>query len=764
MKKIVLFLFMFLFLPSLWAQKIAKHQFSYTSEALDKVILDIENKFSVKFSYVAEIVKDKKITLVKKKYSLAEISLEIEKQAQLKNIKIDDRFYSLVKNEVEISDKFTYLDAILIEGFLAKGINKTNEEYIIYPQKVETLPGVTDADVLLSLQQLPGVKSPNETATGLHVRGGTSDQNLVLWDGIRLYHPGHLFGMISGINPAIAQSVNFYNKAVNPKFGERISSIIDIKSSDKIVHKFEGNAGLNTLNADLDLKASLLKNKLGIQVAARKSVTEWFQSPTFRQLEDKVFQNTVFNDFDNENKFQFQDFSTKLNFKPSDKTSISFSGIYIDNDLEYTNKTEGNTKDNQQMNISNYGFSINWSQKYSSRFHQKVLLFYSNYDFDYEKREQFSPSEFEAYKKVNRITDSGLEANFNYLFNSKFTLDFGYQLFGNDVSHLFNTFNQDLGVVLSLKQVYTINHIGYSYLKFDNKKWSLYSGFRLSKFSNNGSVFEPRILAQKRFSEHFIWQISYERRSQILSQIRENTINDLSLENYVWALSDNSSYPIQKANHFATGIIFKKNNWLMDLDIYHKQIDGITTSTFGFSNQNVTSIYKGNGFTNGLDLLLQKNGRSWNAWMTYTFQDSQNRFETINNYDYFSVNSNITHALNLSFNKKWKKYSLTAGWFLNSGKPYSSLDENEQATDLNAKTLQAYHRLDVSGFYQFYDKENKNLKVGFSIYNCYNNRTVISKEFERKFSDFGDFATPRYTVRDYYSLGITPNVFVRMSF
>lgn len=764
MKKRLLFLFMFLFLQSIWAQKNEKYQFAYTNEVVDKVVLDIENKFSVKFSYIAEILKDKTITLVKKNYSLDEINLEIEKQTQIKIVKINNRFYSLVKSEEENTAKITYLDAILIEGFLAKGINKTNEEYIIYPQKVETLPGVTDADVLLSLQQLPGVKSPNETATGLHVRGGTSDQNLVLWDGIRLYHPGHLFGMISGINPAICQSVNFYNKAVNPKFGERISSIIDIQSSDKIVNQLEGNAGVNALNADIDIKAPLAKEKLGIQVAARKSLTEWFQSTTFRQLEDKVFQNTIFNDFGNQNKFQFQDFSTKLNFKPNKRTFISLSGIYIDNDLKYSNKTENNTTDNQQMNISNYGFSLNWSQKYSSKLKQQVVFYYSNYDFDYEKKEQFSTSEFEAYKKVNRITDSGVEANFNYLFNTKFTLEFGYQLFGNDVSHLFNTFNQDLGVVLSLKQVYSINHIGYSYLKFDAKDWNIYSGFRWSRFGKTGNFLEPRILVQKKFSEYFIWQISYERRSQILSQIRENTVNDLSLENYVWASSDNSSYPIQKAHHFATGIILKKNNWLLDLDIYHKQVNGITTSTFGFSNQNVTSIYKGNGFTNGLDLLLQKTAGDWSAWMTYTFQDSQNRFATINNYNYFLVNSNIKHALNLSFNKKWKKYSLTAGWFLHSGKPYSALDENEQATDLNAKTLPAYHRLDVSGFYQFYNKQNKNLKVGFSIYNCYNNRTIISKEFERKFSDFGDFATPRYAVKDYYSLGITPNVFVRINF
>lgn len=764
MKQLISFLFIFLFLQNSWAQKIERHQFYYTSTELEKVLLDIEKKFSVKFSYVDEIVKNKKISLFKKRYSLEEISLEIENQTQLKTIKIDNRFYSLVKNEEEKIIKTTYIEEVLIEGFLAQGINKTSEKFTIYPQKVETLPGVTDADVLLALQQLPGVKSPNETASGLHVRGGTSDQNLVLWDGIRLYHPGHLFGMISGINPSISQSVNFYNKAVNPKFGERISSIIDIKSSDKITDEFQGNIGINALNVDVDVKTPIVNNKLGIQVAARKSFTEWLQSTTFNQLEDKVFQNTIFNDFGNQNKFQFQDFSTKLNFKPTENATISLSGIYIDNDLKYSNKTHNSSTENQQMNISNYGFSINWNQKYSSKFSQKTVLFYSNYDFDYERKEQFLASEFEAYKKINRITDSGFEANFNYLMNSKLSLDFGYQLFGNDVSHLFNSFNQDIGVVLSLRQAYNINHVGYSYLKFDDKKWMINFGFRHSEFKENGSIFEPRILVQKRFSKEFIWQMSYEKRSQILSQVRENSINDLSLENYVWALSDKSNYPIQKANHFTSGIIFKKYNWLLDLDIYHKQIDGITTSTFGFSNQNVSTIYKGNGFTNGLDLLLQRTGNSWSAWMTYTFQDSQNQFETINNHNYFQINSNIKHALSLSFNKKWEHYSLAVGWFLHSGKPYSLLDENEQAIALNSKTLAAYHRFDISGFYQFLNKKDKNFKVGFSIYNCYNNRTIISKEFERKFSDFGDFDTPRYEVKNYYSLGITPNVFVRMSF
>ena len=97
MKQLISFLFIFLFLQNSWAQKIERHQFNYTSTELEKVLLDIEKKFSVKFSYVDEIVKNKKISLFKKKYSLAELSSEIENQTQLKAIKIDNRFYSIIK-------------------------------------------------------------------------------------------------------------------------------------------------------------------------------------------------------------------------------------------------------------------------------------------------------------------------------------------------------------------------------------------------------------------------------------------------------------------------------------------------------------------------------------------------------------------------------------------------------------------------------------------------------------------------------------------
>lgn len=764
MKQLVSFLFILLFFQFSWSQKSTKQQFVYHNTKIEKVIADVERKFNIKFSYVDSITANKKITLSKGFYSLEEINSKIEEQSFLKIVKIDDRFYSIIKENSEPIKTYN-LDEILIEGFLAKGINKTNQRVEIYPQKVEALPGVTDADILLSLQQLPGVKSPNETASGLNVRGGTLDQNLVMWDGIRLYHPGHLFGMISGFNPNVEQTVYYYNKATNPKFGERISSVIDIKTTGKISDKLKINAGINALDADVYLQTPLYKKKLGFQLSARKSFTEWAQTPTFSQLADKVFQNTNFSDFNNQNKFQFQDYSAKLNFKPNSKTVISLTGIVIDNNLNFRTETDNAVINNQKMNISDFGFSLNWSQKYSDKFNQKTLIYYSAYNFDYEKKQEYSASDFESFKKINRIIDSGAEFNFAYAPMKNLQLEYGYQIFGNDISHLFNTYNQDISIDLSLKHLYNITHVGYAFAKYDYNDWNFQAGMRYNRFSKlKAASFEPRFLAQKHFSESVIGQISYERKSQISSQVRENAVNDLSLENYVWVLSENGTYPVQKANQITAGLIFKDKFWLLDVDLYYKTIAGITSLTFGFLNQNDANIHVGNGFTKGMDVLLQRSSKTWRTWVTYTYQDSYNRFESVNNGDYFQINSNIKHAFNWSFNKKWSNYSLALGWFWHSGKPYSLLNESEQITSFNSQKLPNYHRLDVSGSYQFPNPKKVKFKIGISVYNLYNHHNIISKEFERKYNSIDDFTNPKYKIQDFYSLGITPNVFLRMSF
>lgn len=773
MKKLIL-LFLLFFLPhKSWTQNPENPFFAYSSERLEKVLQDIEKSFKIKYSFIDSLVVKHRITLPKKRYSLDEINQNIESQTTLKIAKIDQRFYSIYKEKKKESDTYIKKDSIknywlkdvIVEGFLAKGINKTNEKFIIYPQKVETLPGVTDADILLSLQQLPGVKSPNETASGLHVRGGTSDQNLILWDGIRLYHPGHLFGMISGINPNVNQTVSYYNKSTSPKFGERISSVIDIKSSDVITEKVKAKAGINALNADLYFQVPLVKNKLGLQLSGRKSFTEWLQLPTFNQLADKVFQNTNFTDFDTQNQFRFQDYSGKINYNPSANAQISVTGIVIDNNLDFTTETPNLSVNNQEMNIFNQGYSFNWTQKWNSKWTQNLLVFYSIYDFDYDKKQQFTATNFEAFRKLNRIVDSGAELNWSSVFSKQWSADYGYQLFGNDVSHLFSSYNQSVAFDLSLKHKYNITHVGYAYLKYDANKWNIRGGARYNWFNKiDANSFEPRFFIQRQIIDNLIFQVSYERKSQIVSQVRENVANDLSLENYVWIVSENNEYPIQKGNQYTSGLLFKKKNWLVDVDFYYKTITGITSFTLGFINQAVPTINRGKGFTKGIDVLIQKSAPTWRAWMTYTYQDSQNKFDGINQDHYFQINSNIKHSFNVAFNKKWNDFSLALGWFLHSGKPYSLLNAEGQIDTFNADRLPAYHRLDFSAIYEFYKTESRSFKAGLSIYNAYNRKTVINKELERSYVDVIDYTVPNYTSNDYYSLGITPNLFLRMNF
>ena len=150
--------------------------------------------------------------------------------------------------------------------------------------------------------------------------------------------------------------------------------------------------------------------------------------------------------------------------------------------------------------------------------------------------------------------------------------------------------------------------------------------------------------------------------------------------------------------------------------------------------------------------------------MTYTYQDSQNRFDGVNQNQYFQINSNIRHAFNVAFNKKWNNFSLALGWFLHSGKPYSLLNSDSQIATFNADRLPSYHRLDISAIYELYKTEDKSFKLGVSIYNAYNRKIVINKELERSYTNVIDYSVPNYIVQDYNSLGFTPNIFLRMNF
>jgi len=765
MRRIVsLLCFVFIFTP-FWAQQPEKQSLQFDQAPLEKVLQKLSQKFNVRYSYLDQHIATEYVTLKTLDYTLQQVHDAIQQQTNLEILKIDDRYYSIVLKNTEACEKVEYLDEVIVQGLLTKGINKTTEKVIVYPQKVELLSGITDADVLQSLQQLPGVISPNETATGLHVRGGSMDQNLILWDGIRVYHPGHLFGMISGFNPNAVEKVNFYFKGTNPKFGERISSVIDLQSTEEIADQTLMSFGLNGINADVLLHTPLIQDKMSLQVSGRKSYTEWLQTPTFNQLAKKVFQNTDFKKFDSENQFRYQDYTLKLNYQPTPNNLLSLSAIWIDNHLDFTTLDEINTQKTDLMNIDNQGYSLHWKHNFNEHFSQNLLLFYSVYGFDYAKNQQYTTDDFEIFTKLNRIVDSGMEMNFSHLINDQTSLAYGYQLLGNDISHAFTNANQDWSLTLNQKHLYNISHVGYAQLKYNHRDWNLQAGARFNHYTHIlTNSFEPRISIQKTFAAYWHGHLTYEKKSQIMSQIQESVTNDLSLENYVWVLSDQADYPMITGQQITGGITYKRNNWLLDADLYYKNTTGITSLTFGFFNRFDSEIHQGQEYTQGVDVLIQKSAHLWRTWLTYSYQNAQNKFENLNENQYFPVNSDIQHAFNLSVFKKWNRFSMALGWNWHTGKPYSLLDENNQIISFNTHRLPAFHRLDVSGMYQFSNQNHWKGTVGFSIFNLYNQRNFLSKEYQRQYSSLESTFNADYTTQNYTSLGFTPNLFLKIQF
>ena len=306
-----------------FSQEEATFLVKFKNEKASVVFNAIEKIYDVRFSYQDSLANNKFISLKKNKRTLSQVIEEIETNSTFSFEKINQR-YIIIKEKENVLSGIQFLDNILITGYLTKGIQKNKDAtFTIKPKKLEILPGLIEADILESIQLLPGIVSLNETATGFTVRGGSLDQNRIIWDGINMYHKGHLFGMLSAFNPNSTSDVIFHNKGTHSRFGERVSSVIDISSMNSITDKFVVGIGVNGINVDAYLEAPIIEDKLSLQVALRRSYTELFQSPSFNKIAKKVFQNTKIDNIENtNNKFNFLDYNIKLNFKLNENNSF----------------------------------------------------------------------------------------------------------------------------------------------------------------------------------------------------------------------------------------------------------------------------------------------------------------------------------------------------------------------------------------------------------------------------------------------------------
>ena len=675
----------------------------------------------------------------------------------------------------------TALEEVLIVEYLTTGIDKSIDgSFLVTNENLGILPGQSEPDILQSIQLIPGISSPSETVTGIQIRGGSPDQNLILWDDIKMYNTGHLFGMLSAFNPYIVQDAKIFKGGADPKYGDRVSGVIAISSDREVPEKFNGGVGINGTHADLFLKAPL-GNKVGLVVSGRRSYTDLVETPTYDAFSEKVFQNTkivdtagpVDEEEDEEieedigfNDFFFYDTSAKLIIAPSKKDKIMVSGIYTKNDLtfEIDNEEDLITDD---LEISNEGASFSWVGSRSKRLDHELKAYYSKFDSDYLFTIREENILEEQSIRQNRVEDIGMDANITYHFDPKHLFTLGYQFSNNEVFYAITIDGEFENPVNETDLVKNTANTIYANYKFLPKNKGLINlGVRASHYSVvNDFYIEPRVNIEYPIANHLRLKATGELRFQPISQLIEFEDTQLRLNNDLWVHANNEEIPVVESTQFSGGFLFSNNGWNIELDGYYKNIEGLTSATNGF-NAIATDLSTGESRVFGLDVLIKKRFKNFRTWLGYTFNDIEYTFPEIQ-VNPFPGNNDITHNFQISNTLKVKDWEFSLGWLWRSGAPFTDADlvgDEIVFGSANALRLPAYHRMDVSAIYRFNFNTTGSWRgqLGASIQNLYRRQVPIAVSYQvDENPNTGDI---ELEVLRQESLGFTPNLIFRMYF
>ena len=735
---------------------------------VSKAFTILEKKFNIKISYADKTVKGKLIFLKEKNKSFQEILDQISNQLNINFQFINDRYIIVTqRNNLTFLDLSNTLEEILIKSYLTKGVVKDkNAVFKIKPKELEILPGLIEADVLESLQELPGVVSPNETATGLNVRGGTPDQNQIIWDGITIYHSGHLFGMVSNFNPNITNNILFLHKGINPKYGERIASVIDISTTNSVAKNLNLGFGFNGISGDIFIDTPIIKDKISVLVSFRKSYHDIFETRTFRKVEDKVFQSTQIHSAENSDEnFYFKDQTLKLNYALNKTNKLSASFIHIDNDLEHYFENVSNLETYKDiLDTENNGFSLNWRKKWTSNIEQITGFSTSNFSLNYNFI-TFNKNQKNAdFHKENLLKNQSISTEVNIKLPSGNSSLFGFQSVFKNVSYSFIE-TTDLKYILDENR----NKLNtYSlFTNYNNRSFRFFDfniGFRANYYKElNRFKFEPRINILKEVYKNLKIQVTADIRNQTISQIDETLISNLSLENKLWRLSDGKTSPIINSKQITFGFLYDNKDWSFDIDTYYKKNKGISALKLGFLSENINHYILGEQKIYGLDLYLKKNFNQLKSWISYSFTDINNKFDTLNNETYFTANNQIQHSVSTSLSYKTKKIQFALGWKWHSGKPYTLSQTSATGIvfnqGINTGRLPNYNRFDFSSIYHFSFSENNKIKgkLGVSVRNLLNQNNLLSREYIGN-----NIPSDVITAIDKYSLQRTTNFVFRI--
>jgi CarboxypepD_reg-like domain/TonB-dependent Receptor Plug Domain len=668
------------------------------------------------------------------------------------------------------------LDDVTTNQYLTSGITKTIDgTFVIKPKKLGILPGLIEPDVLQTMLQIPGIYSADESLSSINVRGGTHDQNLFLWNGIKMYQTGHFFGLISAFNPNLAHTISISKNGSSAFYGESVSSVVDISSDPNKFEKPQFSAGINLINLDVYSKFNV--NKKGfLEIAGRKSITDLIETPTYKKYYNKAFQNTTITsfssyksvDYSSEDKFNFYDVTLKYSQKIGEKDQLIVDLITINDQLNINQNATIDLSFRSEKNTlyqKNQGGNLAWKRNWNSKNTSKINVFGSSYELDAQKNKI---QDNQIVKQENSVMEGGLKIENNHSISPKITINNGYQFDEIGTTNLDQVSNP-----IYFKQVKEVlrTHALIVEGKYNDTLSRIYinAGMRLNyieKFKKH--LVEPRFQFNYGISQSLSVEVLGEFKSQNCYQIIDRQQDYFGIEKRRWILSNNSSIPIQRSKQASISFSYHKNNWLFTVDTYYKKVDGINSSTQGFQNQLEFANIIGDYVVSGTEVLLQKKINHFITWLSYTFNDNNYHFPTLEQTK-FSNNFELDHIVSWAGTYEIKNLKIALGSKWSSGRPEttpSSLDINNSnpsnpTIDYNTpnnKHLENFFQVNLSTTYKWESANKTQYKLGLSVINVFNKKNEIS-EYYRINSTTNSIEEVKT-----YSLERTPNISFRVIF
>ena len=634
--------------------------------------------------------------------------------------------YSDGKLNIEMEQFIPGLKAVTITseknsntGRLQMGVDRLNIKTI---RQMPVVFG--EADILRAVLTLPGVTSVGEASTGFNVRGGSADQNLVLFNNSTIYNPSHFFGFFSSFNPDVVKGVELYKSSVPEKYGGRLSSVLDVTTRDGNSKKISGAGGIGPLDARLTIEGPLFNEKTTFLIAGRSTYSDWL----LKQIPNDAYQNSTAG---------FYDANLRLTHEINAKNHLFLTG-YVSSDRFSLNSDTLYKYQNKNANLQ-------WKHEFNNRFNAVFMAGID--DYNYSITSTLNP--INAYKLSFEITQYVFHGDFTYNINSVHTLDFGvssiyYKLYPGSLDpqgpkslvvpdHVPAEQALEsaayLGDRINLGTKFSVNlGIRYSYYNYLGPQniYTYAPGQPLESSSIIDSTYygpgkniktyqypDYRVSARYILNDNSSLKISYNSLHQFIHQLTNTTAISPT---DIWKLSGPYIKP-QSGQQLSLGYYhdFKSHTIETSLEVYYKKIDDYLDYKSGASlilNHHIeTDVLTTRGKAYGAELLIKKTAGKLNGWISYTYsrtflqQDDPNAGELINNGAYYPANYDRPSVLNFIGNYQLNhRFSVSVNVNYSTGRPITlptaiyDLGGGERVyySERNAYRIPDYFRTDLS--------------------------------------------------------------------